>query len=141
MIRRLTLFNAGPYRGEHVLELGPKAYAITARFESDPGRSNTGGKSFLLEMIDFALTGKLAKFRRYDADGWITRGEREGKVRLDFEDGYWISRERKRGQPTQVRFGGPGVELGKGASQEDAAGQASLSFSPATSVSSWRYSG
>lgn len=121
MIKSLMLYNAGPYRGEHVVELRSMVYAITARFESDPGRSNTGGKSFLLEMIRFALTGQLAKFRRYDADGWITRGEREGRVRLELEDGYWISRERKRGQPTQVKFGGPGVELGKGAAQADAA--------------------
>ncbi len=37
MIRSLHLKNAGPFRGEHRLELGPKAYAITARYESDPG--------------------------------------------------------------------------------------------------------
>jgi DNA repair exonuclease SbcCD ATPase subunit len=118
MIRRLCLVNAGPYKGIHELELGPKAYAITARHESDAGRSNFSGKSFLLEMIDFALTGRLAKFRRYDADGWISRGEREGRVMLELEDGSTILRERKRGQPTQVRFGG--VDRGKGAAQEDA---------------------
>ena len=118
MIRRLALFNVGPYRGTHVIELGSKAYAITARFESDPGRSNTGGKSFLLEMVNFAITGKLAKFRRYDADGWITKGEREGSVLLELEDGRTIVRSRVRGQPTQVRFGGP--DKGKGAAQEDA---------------------
>jgi DNA repair exonuclease SbcCD ATPase subunit len=80
MIKSLTLSNAGPFLGEHHIHLEPKAYAITARYESDTGRSNWGGKSFLQEMIDFALTGRLNKDRRYDADGWITRGERTGSA-------------------------------------------------------------
>jgi len=108
MIRTIVLRNAGPFRGEHVIELDSKAYAVTARYESDPGRSNWGGKSFLLEMVEFALTGKLAKSRRYDADGWITEGANEGAVGLVLEGGAAIKRERKRGKATQVTFSGPG---------------------------------
>ena len=118
MIRSLLLRNAGPFRGEHRLELGPKAYAITARRTFDPGLSNWAGKSFLFEMVDFALHGRLAKHRGFDADGWITRGEKSGLVALELEGGWVASRERRRGQATQVRFEGPG---GKAAQAEASA--------------------
>lgn len=104
MIRSLVIKNAGPFRGEHRLDLRPLAYAITARYEADPGRSNWGGKSMLVELVDFALTGRLKKSRRYDADGWLTHGERDGFVGVELEDGTSIVRSRRRGKPTQIRF-------------------------------------
>lgn len=112
MIKRLILRNAGPFRGEHVLELGPRAYALTGRWEADPGRSNWSGKSFLLEMVQFALTGHLPKPRAADyaargwgaADGWISEGARDGVAELVLEDGASVRRERRRGKPTQVTF-------------------------------------
>jgi DNA repair exonuclease SbcCD ATPase subunit len=107
MIKSLSLFNAGPFLGEHHLHLESKAYAITARYESDRDRSNWGGKSFLQEMIDFALTGRLNKDRRYDADGWITKGERTGLVELALEGGVVIRRERTRGSATRITMKTP----------------------------------
>lgn len=104
MIRSLLLFNAGPFKGKHRVDLRSMAYAITARYESDHGRSNWGGKSFLVEMIDFALTGKLKASRKFDADGWITKGERAGFVGVELEDGTAIVRSRRHGNSTQIRF-------------------------------------
>lgn len=118
MIRQIVLRNWMCFRGEHVVELGPRAHAVVCRYESDPGLSNKGGKSALLEAIDFALTGRLAKFRRFDADGWISRGEKDGAVCLVLEDGSAITRERRRGQATQVRFGSSAS--GGGAAQDEA---------------------
>jgi len=106
MIRAIILRNAGPFRGDHVVELGPVAYALTGRYDADPGRSNWSGKSFLLEMVEYALTGKTAASRAFDADGWITRGETAGRVELVLEDGAAIVRERRRGKPTQSAFTG-----------------------------------
>lgn len=108
MIGRLEITNWGPFRGTHRLELGPGAYAITARHESDARRSNAVGKSMLLEAIDYALTGRLNKNRGFDVDGWITRGEREGSVKLTLDNGASIVRSKKRGQSRQVRVSLPG---------------------------------
>lgn len=108
MIKTLGMKNCGPFRGEHTITLGEGAYAIVARHEMDPRKSNRVGKSFILEMIDFAITGRFNKSRGYDADGWITNGEREAIVRLTFEDGTYIERLKRRGQATQIRFARPG---------------------------------
>lgn len=118
MIRRIVLRNFGPFRGEHVVELGPKAYAVNARFEADPSRSNTGGKSMLLEAIDFAFFGRWKRERgfRY-SDDWITRGEPEGAVSVVLEGDASVKRERRRGKPTQIRFSDG---RGPAASQEEA---------------------
>ena len=104
MIRQITLRNWQAFRGEHIINLESKAYAITATYETDPQRSNWAGKSALLEAVEFALTGCLNKDRRFDADGWITRGEKEGFVEVVIDSGISISRERKRGKSTQVRM-------------------------------------
>lgn len=124
MIARLVLINAGPFRGRHEIVLQPMAYAITARHENDPKRSNASGKSFLLEAIDIAITGRFKRSRSYDADGWITHGEREAEIVLTFEDGSEISRSRVRGKPTQIRFTRPGA----GACAQDAAEDAILAY-------------
>lgn len=127
MIKTIVLRNAGPFRGEHVIELGPKAYALTARFESDPGRSNWAGKSFLLEMVEYALTGKTAKPRRFDADGWITEGEKDGAVGLVLEGGAAVKREKRRGKPVIVTFSNAAGEKALGA-DADAAVMKHLGF-------------
>lgn len=120
MIRAIELVNAGPFRGKHRIALEPKAYAVTARYETDPGRSNWGGKSFLFEMVDFPLHGRLKKSRRLDADGWITNGEAEGEATLHLEGGVIVSRFRRRGKATQVRFIGPdGREAAQGDAEEE----------------------
>lgn len=107
MIRQIAFTNVGPYRGSHVIELGPQAYAFTARYENNAEISNGSGKSFIFEMIVFALTGQLNKFRRYDADGWITRGEKKGEVSLLLEGDVIIKRSRTRGQSTQIEMTTP----------------------------------
>lgn len=117
MIKTLTLRNWMCFRGEHIIHFEAKAYAFTALYEYDPGRSNWGGKSAIFEAANFAITGRLNKARRFSADGWITKGENEGGVRIDFFDGSSISRDRVRGHSTQVRFSNKG---GKLASQDDA---------------------
>lgn len=117
MIREVEFMNWQCYRGKHIIKLQPKAYAITARYEIDPGRSNMGGKSAIPEAIHFAMTGDLAKFRKFDANGWITDGEKSGYVQLLLEDGAVMRRERTRGSRTDVTFTPP---KGKPATQADA---------------------
>lgn len=117
MISTIGFFNAGPFKGEHRIAIGPGAHAITARHDLDPKRSNAIGKSFLLEMVDYALTGRLRRERGFDADGWVTRGEREGRVHLGLEDGTWIERWKIRGQARQLRVTLPNR---KEAAQDDA---------------------
>lgn len=117
MLRRIELLNWQCFRGTHGIDLEPKAYALTARYETDPGRSNWGGKSAVLEAIDFAVTGRLYKPRRFDADGWITKGEKQGAVQVTLEDGTTIRRERTRGRRTDVSMTSVGGRL---LTQEDA---------------------
>lgn len=102
-ITRIKLLNWMAFRGETLLDLGPKAYAVSARLGSDPERSNYLGKSALVEAVLFALTGWTNPSRRLDnADGWISRGEVEGHVQLTFDDGSVVDRSRKRGKSTQI---------------------------------------
>ena len=99
----LMIENFGPYRGKHELELGPQAYAVVARYESDPDRSNYAGKTSLLEAIRFALHGT---HRERLEDEWITNGERQGSVGLKLGgrggDGRTIWRTRERGKATKL---------------------------------------
>lgn len=104
MIRYLVFRNAMCFRGTHRIVLEAKAYAITARFEDDAQRSNTGGKSAILELIDLVLQGKLRKEREFDADGWITWGEAEGEIIIGLEGDAVASVSKKRGRSTQVSF-------------------------------------
>lgn len=108
MIVELDLRNWGPFRGRHVIKLGPGPIAVVATHVDNSGRSNGTGKSMLLEGIDFAITGELKKLRGFDADGWITRGEKEGWFKITLDNGAWIKRSKKRGQPLQIRAGLPG---------------------------------
>lgn len=116
MIKSIVFRNWMCFRGEHQLAFKPHAYAVVAKYESDPGRSNWGGKSAFFEGVEFALTGRLNKDRRFDADGWITEGEKDGLIRVEFEDGSSLERTRVRGKPTQLRY----FQGGTTASQDDA---------------------
>jgi DNA repair exonuclease SbcCD ATPase subunit len=102
-IAKVVIENFGPYRGRHALELGPMAYGVTARFEDDSEKSNTGGKTSLLEAIRFALHGI---HREVLEDDWLTNGEKEGGVELVFNDGRTVLRSRVRGKSTKLWFEG-----------------------------------
>lgn len=110
MIKRIYLRNVGPFRGEHVVILGPGAFAVQARHEKDARRSIGLGKSFLLEAVVFAITGAWPK-NRGDADGWVTRGEREGCVALFLEGGACVERVKKRGKAREARAKTPGTGM------------------------------
>jgi DNA repair exonuclease SbcCD ATPase subunit len=100
-IARLTLVNFMRFRGAQVLALEPKAYAILAQWQGNADRSNWSGKSSLVEAVVFALFGEH-RFRTEDA--WITRGEAQGGVKLEFADGTVIERRRARGKRTELFF-------------------------------------
>jgi hypothetical protein len=106
-IERITLRNWFRYRGEHVLDLGPTVYGVTAAAEGDPERSNWLGKSSLMNAVAFALYGWLPEYVR-GADDWITRGEEVGGVVVSLSDGSVVRRGKKRGKSVQleVQVGG-----------------------------------
>jgi hypothetical protein len=112
MIRELRFENFLCFRGEHIIPLRPTAYSINARYEIDAGRSNMGGKSAITEAIDFAMTGRTAKFRKLTADGWITDGEKQGSVTITLEDGSAMNRSRRRGSATQIAFTSGSIRKG-----------------------------
>lgn len=101
-VARLSLRNWERFRGEHVLDLGPIAYALVARDQGDPNRSNWLGKSSVARAIRFALYG--AHEHRLE-DDWISHGEQEGGVALSLSDGHFIERLRKRGKRTSLSCG------------------------------------
>ena len=136
MISRLVLKNWLAYRGEHVLDLEAKAYAIHAhRADLDPDRSNWCGKSALVESIRFALYG----VHRHDTeDGWITNGEKEGSVRVEMPDGAWIERSRVRGKTTVVRASfSQEKESAKDRAQEEIARHLALSEEDYRNTCDW----
>lgn len=92
----IELNNWMAFRGKQTIQLEPKAYAIVARHADDPERSNWAGKSALVEAVDFVLHGRLNKDRGLGADGWVTDGEKEGGVKLTFDDGTVAERARKK---------------------------------------------
>lgn len=101
-IARLRLKNWKCYRGEHVLDLEAKTYAIVAVREGDPMSSNWAGKSSTVQAVDFALYGRLPEGVR--ADDWITEGEASGEVELVVDSGERIVRSRHRGKSTKAYF-------------------------------------
>lgn len=91
----LRLINWQRFRGNHVLELGPGTWAITAQDERDEGRSNWLGKSALLKALRWLLEGH--KPREVDTlDELISWGENEMGVEGELSDGTFISRLKKR---------------------------------------------
>lgn len=103
-IATLRVKNIGPYRGDHVLELGSKVYAIVARKQDDAERSNWLGKSTLLKTIVYALEGtKAFPEHRYDEDV-ISHGEPACESELVFDEGTRILRSKLKGKRTSLFF-------------------------------------
>lgn len=120
-IQSLTLENFQCYAGEHHLELEAKPYAIVARHDDDAERSNWLGKTTLLEAVRFALTGEHC---HRTEDGWITRGEKHGRVCLVLSNGVIVERARKVGKSTKLEVSGLGPGASETAYQEE--GEAAL---------------
>lgn len=119
-ISRLRIRNIGPYRGEHILELGPKVYAILARLGSDQERSNWLGKSTLLKSIVYALEGSKAfPEHRYDEDV-ISHGESACDSELTFDDGTRILRTKLKSKRTSLYFYPAGGDIHKPMIQDEA---------------------
>lgn len=136
-IAGIRLTNWLRYRGEHEAELGPTVYAVVAEWDHDPQRSNWGGKSALLWAVRFALSGKHPK--RTD-DEWITRGETEGGVDLEWSDGTFISRTKKIGKRTELRVlypDGDGGELEAFGADAQAVIDERLGLTDADSTNTW----
>lgn len=89
-----------PFRGEHEVVIGPGVFALTAERDGDPRRSNAAGKSAFLWALRFVLTGDHPKRTE---DEWLTDGEREGGVDIEFSDGAFASRWRTRGDATRLK--------------------------------------
>lgn len=106
-VARLELRNWGPYRGDHVLDLGPEVYAVVARYDSNAERSNAAGKTWLLSAVRFALFGERPEECALE-DDWITRGEKEGHVRAVMSDGVAVKRSRAIGSSTRLEVHVPG---------------------------------
>jgi DNA repair exonuclease SbcCD ATPase subunit len=98
-IVEIVLHNWGCFRGEHVLKLEPIAYSVVGMREDDSEASNWTGKSILLEAVRFALYGV---HRHRFEEGWISKGEKEGGVKIAMSTGLCIRRERRPGKGTQV---------------------------------------
>lgn len=113
ILSKVVLQNWMRFCGEHVLNLEPKVYAISARRDGDVEMSNWQGKTSLVEAIRFALYGEH-RFRTEDE--WLTRGEDSGGVELQFDSNYCVDRSRKRGKRTALEEGflGPTQPSAKG---------------------------
>jgi DNA repair exonuclease SbcCD ATPase subunit len=100
-----------------VLDLQAKAYAVVAQYADDAERSNFGGKSTLLEAVDFALWGR---HRHRTEDGFISRGESDCVVELLLDDGSRVARSRKRGKSTKLEYDPPtrGAAATRGEAQD-----------------------
>jgi DNA repair exonuclease SbcCD ATPase subunit len=94
IISAVETFNWGPFSGRQRLVLGASCYGIEARFSFDEERSNAGGKSMWMEGLPFVMSGWLNSERGFSAGEWITDGEKEGGVRYEFDDGFWMERAR-----------------------------------------------
>lgn len=99
-IKRATFFNWMRYRGEHVIELDAQVYGVVAEHRNDPERSNWLCKSGFIEGLGpFPLFG-WHRFRTEDE--WITNGESEGFVEIEYDDGFAVKRRRQRGKATRL---------------------------------------
>ena len=107
-IGALTLENWKCFAGKQRLELRPTHYAVCARHERDPERSNWLGKSSIMEAVDYALTGRLPRSCRRKVD-WITRGEKMGAVEIEMSDGARVRRSLSLTTSEKVWYYGPGV--------------------------------
>jgi hypothetical protein len=62
-VARIELTNWMRFRAA-ALDLGPRAYAVEAECDGDPGRSNWTGKSSLVEALAFAWLARAFVERR-----------------------------------------------------------------------------
>jgi len=99
-VAKIVLHNWLPYRGVEEIRFKPTVYGVVAEHERDARRSNWLGKTSLLAAIRFALYGEHPADRE---DDWITRGQTEGGVYMQLDDGFTIDRTRKLGDSTQLR--------------------------------------
>lgn len=106
------------FRGEHVLDLEPKAYAIHAELEGDAGRSNYLGKTSLCAAVDFALFGRLEREFAGRKRDWVSRGEKGGEVELVLSDGSAIKRSQGSGAERLYYY--PPGDPERGAVQDEA---------------------
>jgi DNA repair exonuclease SbcCD ATPase subunit len=95
------------FAGVSELELGPGVYALVAEYEDDPDRSNWAGKSAVVNAIRFGLFGTVPTPTLDEA---IHRGADELEVELEFDDGVFISRRKRRGQSMQLEVTFPDGE-------------------------------
>lgn len=102
----LRLTNWMRFRGEFTLELGPGVYALVAEDAHDARRSNYLGKTSILRAIRWALDG--ARPRGYAAiNDVISHGESEMGVDVEFSDGTFVSRTKKRTHAERLRILAP----------------------------------
>lgn len=101
----MRLTNFSRFRGTHLLDgLEPKAYAVVARAEEDEQRSNGFGKTTLAIALRYALHGVLPKSDYETLDHAISRGEETMAVDVEFSDGSYIERSRRRGKFATLMF-------------------------------------
>lgn len=117
-VARVEFENYGRFRGEHVVELGPSVYGIVATTVADERRSNWQGKSTFLNAVAHALFG-WHDFA--SEDGWISYGEKRGRLVVTTSDGWSYKRERPKGKSTQFYLDGPGGKLSGDAAQAEVA--------------------
>lgn len=93
----IELTNWMPYGGHHRLELPGGSIAVTATYVGNPRRSNWGGKTALLEAVEWCLFGLHRK--SYEDD--VIHGDAPATaVNLFLSDGSEIRRSRARGKAT-----------------------------------------
>ncbi len=110
--KTLELHNWGPFKGTHTLDLEATVYAVQAKHESDPDRSNWIGKTWFLSSMLFALTGQKPETCKTE-DGMVTRGESEMYVKMIADDGTIVKRSRKLTRSTQLELTLPGYKVQK----------------------------
>lgn len=120
----LRFTNFARFRGTHeVAPLEPKAYAVVARDEENPERSNWLGKSSLVVALRYLLFGVLPKEEYETLDHAISKGEEDMVVDGEFSDGTYIIRERKRAKFATLKVvfkdaAGAETELNQDAAQQ-----------------------
>lgn len=112
----IEVTNYGPFKGRHRIKLEPSVYGIVGRHAADPGRSNWLGKSWALGAVRYALYGA---HNAPSDDAMIHNGEAESAVHLEMDDGTLVTRGRKVGKATQLKYT-PGKRPAAAATQKRA---------------------